>query len=96
MATPVKELTYINGAMPVGEALVVANAPHGDGLVATAIRLPPPLWKPISFRKPDTLGATATMQSPPSVVGLIATKLTLFWRNGLKRPKRGQLWPRTR
>lgn len=95
MPTPVKEITYLTGIFPK------AKTPEGEILtvkarMAVVMRLLPAFWKPISIKSAVTLARAPYREVLFTVAGYRYVKMTLFWRYLLKRPKRGQLWPRTR
>lgn len=95
MPTPVKAITYLTGIFPkakapVGETLVV------NARMAVVMRLLPAFWKPLTIKSVVALARAPYKEVLFTVARYRQVKMTLFWRDLLKRPKRGQLWPRTR
>lgn len=96
MATPIKAITYLSGIYPRAAPVLPVRPLTLAPRIAVAMRLMPHLWKPIYYRAVQTRGKTVLVPRPLYLQALAAVKMTLFWRDAGGRPKRGQLWPRTR
>ena len=95
MPPPVKNITYMDNLRALGAIPMVPSPTVSLGLVMNAMRMAAPMWKPLRLQGVAVKGGNVALRwfQPPS--GFKGTAIALFWRSKW-RPKRGQLWPRTR
>ena len=96
MATPTKDLTYLDGLHLRMERSPVQPAMAMRLMVVPVERLVPVLWKPLYYFGPKPRMDISSVQGPLQPRLLAAPILTVFWRKKQYRPLRGQLWPLTR
>ena len=97
MATPTKNITYLTGIYAVGRVVLPTEPPPVlEGLVALRAQVAPPLWRPIAYVQAQPRAGRVLVAVATHMQAFSALKMTVFWRAGSGRPKRGQLWPRTR
>ena len=96
MATPTKDLTYLDGLHLRMERSPVQPAMAMKLRAAPVERLVPPFWKPLYYLEIKPRMDITSVQGPLDPKLLAAPVLTLFWRKKQYRPLRGQLWPLTR
>ena len=100
MATPVKNISYLTGAV---YRLATAFAPRhripGIPRMYLAGSVPAPFWLRTQFRDPQIL-AVGNLKVLQHLRGMGISRVflleTIFWRKKQNRPARGQLWPLTR
>ena len=84
MATPVKNITYLDGCGTQAPSLPAPPPLNMTGLLALTRRVPPPLWLHLRV----ALGTQAPPMPAPTrldVSGWVARLMTLFWRSGARR-----------
>ena len=99
MATPTKNITYLTGIFTVAGASPLPAPPPlvVQGMIPVGVEwVSHPLRWPVYQGYPQPVAQMVVGPTPLKVVGYTALKMTVFWRTGSGRPKRGQLWPRTR
>lgn len=97
MATPTKNITYLTGVYQS-----VLTPVHSVGLgtqvraTPLSIQMMPKFWRSLTYAATLPSKSLAMVSVPFAFNRSTATKMTIFWRNRLERPLRGQFWPRTR
>ncbi len=97
MATPTKAITYLAGIYSMGQVVLPTEPPPVlVGLIASRAQVAPPLWRPIAYVQAQPRAGRVLVAVATHMQAFSAVKMTVFWRDASGRPKRGQLWPRTR
>lgn len=97
MATPTKAITYLSGPQPQAPAPLQAPRPLALGAsTALALRVPPPLWRPLRYVAPQLQARTVLIPRPLLLQALAGLKMTVFWRGSQALPLKGQRYPLSR